>query len=215
MLSKGYLTETELRSAQANSRSNGEELEELLVRMQLVDEWQLASARAIQWGYPVLGRDRVSQLVDADLPLTLIKGFSAVPVHYSSGAKRLVIGFVCRVEHSLLHSLEQVTGCRAEACFITPTELHYQMERLESSRESKEVILEDSLTATEMANVVGGVALDIKARHASLSMCRDYVWMRLSGSRRMIDVLFRSRRSNASRKCDNFLTSLQGLQAAG
>jgi hypothetical protein len=47
--------------------------------MELVDEWHLASARAIQWGYPVLGRDRISQSVDADLPFTLMRAFSAVP----------------------------------------------------------------------------------------------------------------------------------------
>jgi hypothetical protein len=215
MLSKDYLTEDELRSAQAHSRVSGEDLEAVLVRMGLVDEWHLASARAIQWGYPVLGRDRISQSVDADLPLTLMRGFSAVPLHYSSSAKRLVMGFVYRVDHSLLDSLEQVTGCRAEPCFITPTELHYQMERLEAARENREIILEDSMTAGEMANVVGGLALEIRARDVSLSRCRDYVWMRLSGKRRMIDVLFRRRRPNVARKRDNFLPSTQGIQAAG
>lgn len=215
MLSKGYLTEAELRNAQLQSRLSGEELEAVLVRMELVDEWHLASARAIQWGYPVLGRDRISQSVDADLPLTLIRAFSAVPLHYSSSAKRLVMGFVYRVDHSLLQSLEQATGCRPEPCFITPTELHYQMERLETAQENREIMLEDSMTALEMSNVVGGLALEIRARNASLSRCRDYVWMRLSGNRQMIDVLFRCRRSNVARKCDTFLTSTQGIRAAG
>jgi hypothetical protein len=215
LLSKGYLTEVEIECAQAHSRLTGEDLEEVVIRMGLVDEWHLASARAIQWGYPVLGRDRISQSVDADLPLTLMKGFSAVPLHYSSSAKRLVVGFVYRVEHSLLHSLEQVTGCKAEPCFITPTELHYQMERLESGRQNGEVILEDSMTAAEMANVVGGLALDIRARDVSLSRCRDYVWMRLSGKRQMIDVLFKRRRTSIARKCDMFGLSVESIQAAG
>jgi Type II secretion system (T2SS), protein E, N-terminal domain len=215
MLSKGYLTDEELRGAQAQSRVSGEELEAALVRLGLVDEWHLASARAIQWGYPVLGRDRISQSVDADLPLTLMRTFSAVPLHYSKSAKRMLMGFVYRVEHSLLHSLEQVTGCRAEACFITPTELHYQMERLEAARESREVVLEDSMTAAEMANTVGGLALEITARNVSLSRCQDYVWMRLSGKRRTIDVLFRGRRSGTVRECDTFPASGEGIRAAG
>ncbi len=215
LLSKGYLTDEELRDALAESRLNGETLENVLVRLGLVDEWHLASARAIQWGYPVLGRDRISQSVDADLPLSLIKTFSAAPLHYSNSAKRMLMGFVYRVEHSLLHSIEQVTGCRAEPCFITPTELHYQMERLQAARESREVVIDDSMSAGEMANAVGRLALEIKARDARLSTCRDHVWMRLSGNRRMIDVLFRRRRLGTARKCDTFVTSGEGMQAVG
>jgi hypothetical protein len=152
--------------------------------------------------------------VDAELPLTLMKGFSAVPLHYSSRAKRLVVGFVYRVEHGLLHSLERVTGCKAEPCFITPTELHYQIERLEAARESREVILDNSMTAAEVANVVGGLALDIRARDVSLSRCRDDVWMRLSGKRQMTDVLFRVRRASVARKCNTLGLSAESIQAA-
>jgi hypothetical protein len=215
MLSKGYLTEEELRVALNQCRVSGEELETALIRLGLVDEWQLASARAIQWGYPVLGRDRISRSVDADLPLTLMRTFSAVPLHYSATAKRLLVGFVYRVEHSLLHSLEQVTGCRAEPCFITPTELHYQMERLEAAQQCREVVLEESLTPAEMANAVGGLALEVTAREVSLSRCQDYVWMRLSGKRRMIDVLFRGTSPSIARKRDTFLASGEGIRALG
>lgn len=215
MLSKGYVTEEELRSAKDQSRLGGEDLEAELVRLGLVDEWHLASARAIQWGYPVLGRDRISQSVHADLPLTLMKAFSAVPLHYSRSSNRMLMGFVYKVEHSLLHSLEQVTGCRVEPCFITPTELHYQMERLQLSAENREIVLKDSLTAAEKANTVGGLALEIRARDVRLSRCQEYVWMRLSGKHRMIDVLFRGKCSIAGRKCDRFVVAAEGIQAAG
>jgi hypothetical protein len=40
------------------------------------------------------------------------------------------MGFVFRVEHRLLLALEQVTGCKAEPCFITQTEFEEQMARL-------------------------------------------------------------------------------------
>jgi len=215
MLSKGYLTDEELRRARADSQQSGEALENALVRLGLVDEWHLASARAIQWGYPVLGRDRISQSVDMDLPLSLIKTFSAAPLHHSKSTKRILMGFVYRVDDSLLQSLEQVTGCRTEPCFITPTEMHYQMERLESAQESREVVLESSMTAAEMANVVGGLALEITARDASLSRCRDHVWMRLSGKRRMIDVLFRGRRPGIAYNCDTYVASAEGIRAVG
>ena len=66
MLSKGYLTDDQLRCAMAESRLHGEELEAVLIRLGLVSERQLATARAAQWGYPILGQDRMGQPVEAD-----------------------------------------------------------------------------------------------------------------------------------------------------
>ncbi len=207
MLSKGYLSDEQLRFAVAQSQSSGEELEVVLVQLGLANEWQLAAARAVQWGYPVLGRDRISQSVDADIPLTLLRNFSAVPLHYSSTAKRLLLGFVNRVENSLLHSVEQVTGCRAEPCFITPTEFREQMERLTTAPNYTEVVVEDALTPAQTAKAVGGFAVEIGAREASFAYCRNYAWMRLSGKRRTMDVLFQGRNAVEAKRSETFLAS--------
>ncbi len=207
MLSKGYLSDEQLRSAVAQSQLSGEELEVVLVRLGLASEWQLAAARAVQWGYPVLGRDRISQSVDADIPVTLLRTFSAVPLHYSVTAKRLLLGFVHRVENSLLHSVEQITGCRAEPCFITPTEFREQMERLTTAPNYTEVVVEDALTPAQTAKAVGGFALEIRAREASFASCRNYAWMRLSGKRRTMDVLFQGRNRGEEQKGETFLAS--------
>ncbi|MGC9199478.1 MAG: hypothetical protein ACP5E5_11170 [Acidobacteriaceae bacterium] len=215
LLAKGYLSEDALRQALAQSRRNGEELETSLLRMELVDEWQLASARATQWGYPVLGRERVVQQIEAALPVTLMSQFSATPLHYSAGAKRLVVGFVYRVDQSLLHALEQVTGCRAEPCFITPAAFHHRSDllrpaerigppRSDAAAEGySETILEDPMNPAEMARMAGRFALEITARECYLCECRQYVWMRLSGKSRIKDVLFRSRISARVQDCNS------------
>lgn len=215
MLSKGYLTDEQFRLALAQSQSTGEELESVLVRHGWADEWQLSSARAAQWGYPVLGRDRISQSVDADIPMTLLRSFSAVPLHYSKHARRLLLGFVYRVEHTLLHSIEQVTGCRAEPCFITPTEFCYQMERVTAAQDSREVVLDDSFTPADMAKTLGGFALEVVAREASLAHCQKYLWTRLSGKRRSIDVLFQNRRSIEMNKREDLWSSQEEIRSAG
>lgn len=215
LLAKGYLTREQFHDAEAQGRATGEELEEVVVRQGVVDEWHLASARATQWGRPVLGRDRISLPVDAGVPLRLMKSFSAVPLHYSERAQRLLVGFVYRVEHSLLHSLEQMMGCRAEPCFITPTELHYQVERQEAARDSREVVFEDSMTALEMANAVGVLALEIRAREVRFSHCQEYVWMRVSGKRKRIDALFRGSRTQVIRQRNILEDSGEGIRAVG
>ncbi len=216
MLAKGYLSEDELRAALLQSQRSGEELETFLIRSGMADEWQLASARAMQWGYPVLSRDRMVQLVqslDGDLPLRMMSSFSAVPLHYSVSARRLVVGFVYRVEHSLLHALEQATGCRAEPCFITPAAFHERTRRMPTAgcagqaeplggERYREMILEEAMSPAEVARMAARLALEITARESRLNQCRQYLWLRLSGRRRTVDVLFRSRSSPRVQDCD-------------
>jgi hypothetical protein len=191
MLSKGYLTDDQLRLAVSESQLNGEEMEATLIRLGLANERQLTVARAAQWGYPVFGQDRIGQAVETDIPATLLRMCSAAPLHHSATAKRVLLGFVHRVDHSLLHSLELITGCRAEPCFVTPTEFGEQMERLATDPDCEEVVFEEFKSPAQMARTVGGFAVEVVAREASFAQCRDYVWTRLSGKRRKIDVLFR------------------------
>jgi len=215
MLSKGHLTDGQLRYAMAQSRLHGEELEAVLVRLGLATERQLAAARAAQWGCPVLGQERIGQPVEADIPPTLLHACSAVPLHCSTLAKRFLLGFVYRVEHSLLNSLELVTGFRAEPCFITPTEYGEQMERLTAVAGCEEVVFEDLTTPAEMAKTAAGLAVEAAAREVHFARCRDYVWTRLTGKRRKIDVLFRVKRASETGKKKNFLVAEESIRSAG
>lgn len=215
MLSKGLLTDSQLRFAVTESQLTGEKLDTALVRLGFADERMLAAARAAQWGCPVLAQDPTGLLVDADVPQTLLDLCSAVPVHFSTTAKRLLLGFVYRVEHSLLHSVEQVTGCRTEACFITPTELAEQRARLVAGPDYKEVVYDEHLSPSLMAKAVGGFALEVGAREASFAPCQDYVWARLTGKRQTIDLLFRGRNSAQTTRGERFVAPAEAYRSAG
>lgn len=191
MLSKGYVTDQQLRLAISESQRSGEELESVLFRLGLASERQMTAARAAQWGYPVLGQERMTQVADLDVPTTLLESCSAAALHSSIAAKRLLLGFVHRVDHSLMNSVEEMTGFRAEPCFITPTELAEQRARLTAVPRCEEVVIEDLKTSAQMGRAVAGLTVEIGAREVRFSHCRDYAWTRLTGKRRMIDVLFR------------------------
>jgi len=193
MLSKGYLTGDLLRLAVAESQARGEEVEVTLIRLGLASERQLAVARAAQWGYPLLGPDRIGQPVETDIPATLLNACDAVPVHYAIAAKRLVLGFVRRVDPSLLQAVETITGYRAEPCFITSSELEGQKQRLTAAANCEELVFDDLKTPAEMGKMAAGFAVEIGAREAHFAQCREYAWARLSGKRRNIDLLFRFR----------------------
>ena len=205
MLSKGYLNEEQLRMATAQSRMRGEELESVLLQLGLANERQLTVARAAQWGVPVLGKDLVVHPVETDIPVSLLRAYSAAPLHYSAASNRLILGFAYRVEHSFLVSLEAITGCRAEPCCITPTEFAEQVSRLTKIPDYIEMNFEESLTPAQMANNLAGAAVEISAREARFAYSQNLVWVRLAGKRRKADVLFRGRIESGLEKTGNSL----------
>ena len=200
MLSKGYLTDDQLRTAVEQSQRRGEDLEVSLIRLGLAGERQIAAARAAQWGYPFFGSERTAQAIEVDIPVSLLREYFAAPLHYSAGTNRLVLGFVYRVEHSFLHSLEQITGYRVEPCFITRTEFKEQMERVTGAADWDEVYYEESGTPAQMARILGSHAVEIAATEATFAQCRNFSWARLCGKRGKIDIILRVREAvNASR----------------
>lgn len=190
LLSKGYLTEDQYRSAVIWSERRGESLDTTLMARGFASEKQIAAARAAQWGYPVLVQELSGAIVEADLPASLLRAHRAAPIHYSAKSKRLVLGFVDRVEHGLLQSIEQITGCRAEPCFITPAEFEEQMARLTPVAGYEEVAVDEPGTATQMGRTLGGWAVEIAAREASFAKCGARVWARMVGKRGTVDVIF-------------------------
>jgi hypothetical protein len=215
MVSKNYLTGEQLRYATAQSQLHNEELENALLRLGLASERQLASARAMQWGCPMLKQEGVGQTIEADIPATLLRSSCAAPLHYSAETKRLLLGFVYRVEHTLLHALEQVIGCKAQPCFITPTEFDIQIDRVAGAPDYKEEVFEQLMTPMQMANTLGSLAVEISAREASFVNCRDYIWTRLSGKRRRVDVLFRARRKMDTGQSEKFVYQEENFSSLG
>lgn len=197
MLSKGYVSADQLRAATRQSQLCGESLDVTLVRLGMATEKQLAAARSAQWGYPVLAPEHIGHRVQADIPRGVLDACSAVLLHRSESARRMVIGFVSRVEHALLESVERVTGYRVEPCFITATDFAEQSDRLTCLPGYNEILVEEPGAPERMARTVGRSAVDIHASEARFTLCRNMIWVRLTGKRGTSDVVFRGR--NAAR----------------
>jgi hypothetical protein len=199
---KGYLTDLQLRVAGAESQKRGKDFAITVLRLGMVTERQIAAARAAQWGYPVLAQERIGQSVQADIPRSVLEACTAAPLHYSTAAKRIMLGFVHRVEHSVLASIEQMTGFRVEPCFITPTDYSLQMELFSELPQYEEVVVSDPGPADKMARTVGRAAVDISAREASFTRYKNLVWARVAGKRGKRDVIFRVNRIHAELRAE-------------
>jgi Type II secretion system (T2SS), protein E, N-terminal domain len=213
LLAKGYLDEDQLRLATVRSQREGQTLETTLIECGWATEKQLAAARGAQWGYPVLGQDAGSLAVEADLPATLLRAYSAAPLHYSPKAKRLVLGFVYRVEHRLLQAIEQITGLRAEPCFITPTEFNEQIDRLAPVYGYREEVVENPGTVAQMARSLGGFAVEVSAREARFTKCNSRIWVRLAGKPGTVDIVF-ALKTAVPQTCPDASTVLSEITAS-
>jgi 3-hydroxyisobutyrate dehydrogenase-like beta-hydroxyacid dehydrogenase len=89
------------------------------------------------------------------------------------------------------------------------------MERLTAVAGCEEVVFEDLTTPAEMAKTAAGLAVEAAAREVHFARCRDYVWTRLTGKRRKIDVLFRVKRASETGKKKNFLVAEESIRSAG
>jgi hypothetical protein len=198
LVSKGLITEDQYREAVIRSQCRAETLETTLLECGYASEKKLAAGRAAQCGYPALVQELSGPIVEVDLPSSLLRAHRAAPIHYSAKSKRLVLGFVDRVEHGLLQSIEQITGCRAEPCFITPAEFAEQMERVTALPEYEEVVVTESESATQMGRTLGGWAVEISAREASFAKCNSFAWVRMTGKRGTVDVVFSLKHASAA-----------------
>ncbi len=195
MHAKGYLSNAQLRTATVESQRCDEDFSLTVMRLGLATEQQIAAARAAQWGYPVLGQpDYIGQNLRTDIPRSILEACSAAPLHYSASAKRILMGFVYRVEHGALEAIEQMTGCRVEPCFMTETDLKIQMESIGAAPEYREILMSDPGQPEKMARALGRAAVEVGAREAQFTRFKNLVWARLTGKRGKVDVMFRMNR---------------------
>lgn len=190
LMTKGYITAEQLRIATAQSQALDEDLEATLQRLGVATDKQLAAARSAQWGYPVLAPEYTGESIAIAIPKSALTACKAVPLHYSAAAKKILIGFASRVEHSFLELVEEMTGCPVDACFISPGVFKEQMERVTAPLGYQEQVVDDPGSTEGMARSVGRAALHVAAREASFAQWRNLVLGRVEGKRGKMDVVF-------------------------
>jgi hypothetical protein len=89
------------------------------------------------------------------------------------------------------------------------------MARVSGLPDCEELVFEKPMTPMQMANTLGSAAVEISAREAIFVNCRDYIWTRLSGRRRRVDVLFRARRKIDTGKSEKFIYEEKNFGSLG
>jgi hypothetical protein len=196
LISRGLVSSENLRNSVEEQKRTGEEIGEVLLRQGFVSEKQITEVRAAQWGCPVFTVPKGATKTDVHIPKTFVELHSMIPLHYVATTNQLLVGFVQGIEYGPLYAIEQMTGCKAHPCFVTPTEFRMQLQQREQAQgldaTPAELKFENVQTPAEMAQILSDYCLDLSADHAIISKCRDYLWARLICDVKRVDVLFKA-----------------------
>jgi hypothetical protein len=190
LVSREILTHEQLKIALEQQRASGMNLGEAVQELGFATEQQVTAAVAAQWACPVFTLGDRPLPAQVRIPRRLLEQYGMLPVHYAEVGKGLMVGFVSRVQHHILYTIEHITGCSARPCFITASEYRRGIQLCNLTATENEILFDRASGTGEIAGLVRNYVNQIGAERARFGMCRDYLWVRVAG-RQEIDLLFR------------------------
>ena len=196
LMSRGMVTQTQLKEATDEQKESGEEIGEVLIRQGVVSEEQVTAVRASLWGCAVFDVQKYVLRSKINIPPTFVRRYSAIPLHYVDATKLLLVGFVQGVEYGLLYAIEQIAGCKTQPCFVTPSDFQARLREVEQAKKMfkdtvrREVKFESPRPLAEMARLLCGHGVDLEAEEATIGKCKDHIWARLKCGPGDVDLIF-------------------------
>lgn len=192
MISRGQLTNPQLRSALEAQRESGQHrLGEWLERLGFATEQQVTAALAQQWACPLLStnlsRDPHCTRL---LPYRLLESFHILPVQFVAATRTFHLAFGDGIDYSALYAIEQMLDCRTQVCLSTRSGVEQALQLLGQERRPRELVFEGRRDASEMARIACGYVLKLGAEQVRLAACRGFTWARLSTGCDVADLLF-------------------------
>ena len=198
MVRYGLLNGAQFKEIRDEQKEEGAEIGELLVRLGSVSEKQVTAVRAIQWGCPVFSVPKWGMPAEIHIPSTLVRCYSMIPLHYVATTNILLVGFVHGVDYGLLYAIEKITGCKTQACFVTPSDFQSQVKFIEqvntqSGEETPtEIKFESVQSSSEMARILCSYSVQLESDEAAIGRCKEYLWARVKCGPKAVDLLFKA-----------------------
>ena len=193
LLEQGIISEGQLQKALACQRAAGSgRIGEWLIRLGATNTLDITNALAVQQNCPVFSRTSTEGFPQTmQFPAPLIRLYGGVPVYFNPAVNTLYVGFAGALNHSLLRAAARLVRCRIESCIVSG-ELHGSaVGRWDAEGRGESICIGQRQSAREMARAIAGYAEQAKASSCAIARCEDYLWTRLYGDLRSLDLLFR------------------------
>jgi hypothetical protein len=114
-------------------------------------------------------------------------------VEFAAAAGTLLIAFGEGVDHTMLYAIEQMLGCRTEACLVCPSALQKGLHGLAQRRGAGDVVFDRMEDAGECARIIGSYATKVGAEQVRMARCGKHIWIRLESlSREAVNLVLRT-----------------------
>ena len=192
MISRGQLTNPQLRSALEAQRTGGRQrLGEWLEKLGFATEQQVTAALAQQWACPVL-----SPKASCDphclrlLPYPLLQAARILPVQFVTATRTFHLAFCDGIDYVALYAIEQMLDCRTQPCLATRSTVTQNLQPLEHQRRPGDMLFEGWLEPSDLARITCGYVLKLGAEAVRLVGCGSFIWARLSTGPDVANLLF-------------------------
>lgn len=191
LVSRGILTAEQLKFALEEQSRNGQSIGDIVQNLGFATPEQVTAAVAAQWSCPVFPLGDRTIFPQIAVPRRLLEAYGMLPVHFAENSRRLIVGFVSRVQYHILHTIENIADCVVTPCFITARDYQVYLQLPVFSERENEIVFDRVSGPAEMARLACNYVKQIKATRTRFGVCRDYLWMRMWGARHQMDLLFR------------------------
>lgn len=190
LLSRGKITNQQLQHALDVQKKNSQRyIGEWLRQLGYASDDDIAAALAVQWSCPLLKKIPL-QISEHAVPLHLLQTLRMVSLYSPSQARVLHVAFADKVDHLALLAIEQMLGCKTEACLTTPTELQAALAYFEERKPRNEKIFERSNDPAEVSRIVSSYISRMDVSDVRAAWCRQIFWVRIKGENNFVDMLF-------------------------
>lgn len=179
MLSQGWITHPQLRSALAAQRAaGGGRIGFWLMKQCNLPEERITRALSMQWGCPVLSLSHHQpEMVATLVPRILLDTYGMVPLR--TGSSRLAyLAFEDRMDAAVALAVGRMSGIRIEGGVVSESHFTRAHERLMTAAFPKSRLLEMNSTAGISAEIAG-IIEQSRPHQAKLVRMHRYFWLRL------------------------------------
>ena len=189
---RGVLTKEQLEHALDSHRTSGANFGEAVQQLGFATAEQVTAAVAAQWACPVFPLSDQPFAIPIRIPRRLLELYQMLPVHFAENGRRLLIGFVTSVQYQILYTIEHMTECAVQPCFITAQNYERKLHSCPApfARED-ELLFEQVMNTSEIASIATNYVVQVGAAQARIGRCRNYLWTRTWGRKGEVDLLFR------------------------
>lgn len=189
---RGVLTKEQLGHALDSHRASGVNFGEAVQELGFATAEQVTAAVAAQWACPVFPLGDPPLAIPVRIPRRFLELHRMLPVHFLENGRKLLIGFVSGVQYQVLYTIEHMTECMVQPCFITARDYERNLHRcIETSEHEDELLFEQVISTAEIARITTNYVVQLGAVQARIGRCGNYIWARTSSEKREVDLLFR------------------------